>query len=279
MAVSGVTQLSGLIPEIWSENFYEELRSKLIISQVFSREYEGEIKTKGDTVRVNQINKPTGEMLTDDTTEFNSEALSTTQFSVVADRRANAAFEFTDLAMLQSISFESQAIEALTRAVAEQIEDFVIGLLVPSAAAPDHTVAPASAGDLAAADVAGLRTLLSLQSVPTSDRWLFLDPNYFGDIIQKSTFSSSDFIPVGSPTATGALASPLYGFKVSESDHLGTDIGYAVHKSALQLVMQKGMEIKVSDLHSNNKHGFLMSASVVLGASLFDNKRIIKISG
>ena len=52
----------------------------------------------------------------------------------------------------------------------------------------------------------------------------------------------------------------------------------AVHPSALQMVMQQSMRIKISDMHSQNKFGFKMSADIVYGFSLFDNTRIVKIS-
>jgi len=277
--VSGKTELDNLIPEIWATNMYDELRNQLIFGNIFSRDYEGSIRQMGDTVKVNQIVAPDGEVLTNDKDVFNSETMVVNQFSVVVNSRAVASFEFTDLAQLQSQSFEREAQEALVYAVQKQIETQIIAALLPSTTAPDHTIAPVSAGDLDASDVAGLRTLLSLQKVPKTNRHLLVDPQYFGDLIQKTNFISSDFIPAGSPVSSGELNSPLYGFRVAEHDLLGADIGYAVHASALQMVMQQGMRIKISDLHAQSKFGFKMSADIVFGLSLFDNKRIIEISG
>lgn len=277
--VNGKTDLDNLIPEIWSPNIYQELRNSLMLADVFNRDYEGDIANLGDTVKVNTIIAPDGEILTDDKQTFQSEQMEVTQTTIVVNKRASAAFEFTSLAQLQSQSFERDAQEALVYAIRKKIEEDMIAMLIPSSSAPDHIIAPASASDLAAVDVAGIRTLLSLAKVPKTNRFLFLDPYYYGDLITKQTIASRDYVPAGSPTSTGLISEPLYGFSIAEHDLLGTDIGYAIHRSACTMVMQQGVRIKISDLHAQKKYGFLLSADIVYGIKLMDNKRIVKISG
>lgn len=277
--VNGVTALDNLIPEIWSANMYQELRNSILFGDIFNRDYEGEIMNMGDTVRVNQIVAPEGEILTDDRQTFSSEQMVVNQIPIVANKRASASFEFTSLAQLQSMSFERDAQEALVYAVRKKLEEDMITILIPSAAAPDHQIAPTAPSDLAAVDVAAIRTLLSLQKVPKNNRYLILDPHYYGDLIQKQTIASRDYVPAGSPTSSGIISEPLYGFTVAEHDLLGTDIGYAIHRSAATLVMQQGLRVKISDLHSNKKYGYLLSVDFVYGIKLMDNKRIVKING
>jgi len=277
MATSGVTQLANLIPEIWSPKMYDELRSKILFANTFSREYEGAIKNMGDTVRVNQVNAPTGEILTDDTVAFSSELLNTTQFNIVANKRASAAFEISDLGQLQSMSFQAEAQEALVYSIRKQLENDIISALVPSALAPDHDIAPAVIGDLAAVDLGAIRTLMSKALIPTTNRKLFLDPQYYGDILDDAKVMSRDYTS-GNLSEPG-VADAFMGFQIMEHDGIAADTGFAVHPSALQLVMQQDIRIKISDLHSNNKYGYLVSADFVYGYQLFDDTRIVKISG
>lgn len=276
MSVSGVSQLSNLIPEMWSPLMYNELRNNLMLADFFEKSYEGSISAMGDIVRVNQISAPTGEILTDDTQAFSSDALVVNQKTLTVNKRASASFEISDLAQLQSQKFEAEVQNALVFAVRKQIESQIISALVPSTSAPDHDIAPASASDLAAADIASMRRLLRIAKVPTQGLGLFLDPNYYADVLTKTQLVSKDF-QGGMPTENGNVGN-LFGFNVMEHDLLGADIGFACHPSALQLVMQQGLRIKVSDLHSNNKYGYLISADIVFGISLFDNTRIVKIS-
>ena len=278
MAVSGVSELSNLIPEIWSSQMYDELRSKILFANAFERRYEGEIKQLGDIVRVNQIAAPSGEILTDDKAQFASEALSVSQNTITVNKRASAAFEITDLAQLQSLAFQAEAQEALVYAIRKQLEDDLISGLSAgvSTSAPDHDIAPAAASDLEAVDLGTMRTLLSLQSVPVQGRKLFLDPTYYGDILDSTKLMSRDYV-AGNDSESG-VADKFMGFEIIEHDGLAADVGYAVHPSALQLVMQQEIRVKLSDLHAQNKYGYLISADFVYGYSIFDNKRYVKIS-
>lgn len=277
MPVNGKLELDYLIPEIWSSQMYDELRNSIMFANLFSRQYEGEIKNVGDTVKVQQIQAPTGEILTDDKQQFASSSLTVSQFSIVANKRASAAFEFTDLAQLQSLSFQQQAQEALVYAIRLKMENDIIAGLLPSTSSPDHDIAPASAGVLAAVDLGSMRTLLSTAKVPVSNRSLLLSPSYYGDLLNATTVTSMDFVS-GNSAQSGVVAS-FMGFQIMEHNLLGTDVGYAIHPSALQLVMQQEVRIKISDLHPQNKYGYLLSADLVYGYTLADNKRLVKISG
>lgn len=277
MSVSGVSQMANLIPELWSPTMYAELRNSLMLADFFENSYEGVIRSMGDIVRVNQIQAPNGEILTDDTQAFSSESLSIEQKSVTVNKRASASFEISDLAQLQSQEFAAEAQNALVHAVRKKIEQDIIDALVPSASSPDHDIAPASASDLAAADLAGMRRLLRIAKVPTVGLGLFIDPNYYADLLTKTQLVSRDFQNAAA-TDNGMIGN-LFGFNVAEHDLLSADVGFACHPSALQLVMQQDLRIKVSDLHSTKKYGYIISADIVYGLSLFDNKRIVKISG
>lgn len=277
MAINGKSELDYLIPELWSPKMYQELRNDVMFANIFSREYEGVISQFGDTVNVQQIVAPVGEIITDDKAQFNSQVMSVNRIAITANKRASAAFEFTDLAQLQSMSFQQDAQEALLYAIRLKLENDIIAALVPSAAAPDHQIAPASAGDLAAADLGSIRTLLSTAKVPVSNRKLLLSPSYYGDLLSKTQVTSSDFVAGNS--AQQGVVSQFMGFEIMEHNLLGTDIGYAVHPSALLLVMQQEIRVKISDLHSQNKYGYLLSADMVYGFSLADNTRMVKISG
>lgn len=277
MSVSGKTELDNLIPDIWSPMMYDELRNSIIFGNIFSRQFEGDIKNLGDTVKVNQIVAPTAEVLTDDKAQFASQAMSVSQYSVTVNRRYSAAFEITDLAQLQSLEVGAQIREALVYAVRLKLENDIITALVASASNPDHQISPASAGTLAAADLGTIRGLLSTAKVPLNDRYLVLSPSYFSDLLNASTVTSQDFV-AGNSAESGVL-SKFMGFQIMEHNLLGTDVGYAVHPSALQLCLQQEMRLKLSDLHSQNKYGYLLSADILCGYTLFDDDRIVKISG
>lgn len=274
---TGKADIASLIPTTWSPIIYQELRSKVAFLNLFARDYEGEIKEKGDTVKVNTIKAPTGEILTNDKTAFSSELMQVESFNIVANKRASAAFKVTSMASLQSMQFIQEAQEALRYALYAQMEADILAALIPSAAAPDHQIAPGVAGVLAATDVNSLRTLLSVAKVPGQNRFLALDPAYYGDLLNTNSLMSKDF--TGANDLDNGQVVKALGFNIFEHDILPADTGYAIHPSALQLVMQTGVEVKVSDLHANHEYAALISANIIYGFTLADNKRIAKITG
>jgi hypothetical protein len=277
MSALGTTDLTNRIPEMWAARMYAELRNKIAFLNFFSREYEGAIRTVGDTVKVQQLAAPTAEILTNDKAQFNTLPVTISNIDIVANKRAVAAVEITDLAMLQSLDFQEELQNSLVYAVRKKIEQDLIAALIPSASNPNHQTAPAAPSALAAVDLATMRTLLSTALVPTEQRALFLAPSYYGDLMVSSQVMSRDFT-AGNNSNSGVLDS-FMGFMIAEHDLLDSDVGFAAHPSALQLVIQKEMTIKISDLHSQQKFGALISADVVYGFKLADNKRLVKISG
>lgn len=275
--VNGKTELASLIPTIWAPQLYARLKQNLVFMNLFERTYQGSIASVGDTVKVNQIGEIVGETLTDDKQAFTSQSMPVNTFSIVANRRAVAAVEITDMAQLQSIAFQGDLMDELTFQVMQEIESYLISLLVPSSSAPDHQIAPASASDLASVDITSLRTLASQAYWPLANRHVVLDPAYYSDLSNKAAVVSFDYTRTND--SGEASVKKFAGFSIQESNMLGADIGYALHPSAIQAVMQPSIQVKVSDLHGQNKFGSVISADIIYGATLFDNKRIIKISG
>jgi hypothetical protein len=96
-------------------------------------------------------------------------------------------------------------------------------------------------------------------------------------LLSSTAVVSSDFVSGNS--AQSGVVSKFMGLTIMEHNLLAADVGYAVHPSALLLVMQQDVRIKISDLHSANKYGYVLSADMVYGFVLADNKRIVQISG
>lgn len=275
MFVNGkADDLANMIPTAWSSLIYAELRNRIAYLNLFSRDYEGEIKNKGDTVKVNQILAPNGEILTDDKDSFNPEELNIDQFEIKADRRAVASFEITDMAKLQSLDFQLEVMNALTYSIQLQMEKDIQSIMVPSAANPDHALAALIGASFDVPDVVALRTLLSTAKVGP-DRYLALSPTFYGSLMQKGMVVGSDYGTIND--LMEGDVKKLAGFKIFEHDLETGSTARAFHPSAVQLVMQTGINVKVSDLHGQKKFGYLVSADIVYGRKLADSKRLAEL--
>jgi len=271
MAASTLTEVSNQIQKYWSPIFTKQLREALLLGGLVDKKYQGAIARQGDTVRVSQVNAPTGQLLTVGTNadSFESEAISTSYVDIVADKRAVASYEFQDLVELQSqISNENpEVMEALKFAMAKKINDYLYTLVNPSTSAPDHN--RSSITDFNASELATNRMLAAQAKWPQDGRWYaLLDPSYYSDLMNASTLASSDYGAADAPTISGQVALKRFGFNILEDNSRSTDTGLLFHPDFLHMVSQTEVQVKISDLHSNKRFGVVMSTDMVFGAKL-----------
>lgn len=280
MARTQLSDIAAQIQEFWSDLFMQELREKMLLGSLVNRDYEGEIRQLGDTVKVSQINAPEGQLLTVGTNadSFSSEKISTSQVEVKADKRAVASYEIEDLVLLQSQlgNKDSEIRSSLMFSVMRKINDELYSKVSPSTSAPDHTKTGVT--DFNASEVSTLRKLAG-QARWNRDKpwWLLVDPSYNKDLLDSQTLTSSDFIGPDQPVVGGQIVSQRFGFNILEDDSRGIqtlsaadseDMALAFHPDFLLFVMQTQPTFKLSDLHSNKQFGSLLSVDVVFGSKL-----------
>lgn len=265
------SNIQAMVQDAWSDLFSQELRENLMLPGLVNKDYEGEITSNGgDTVKVSQINAPTGQNLTVgvDADSFNSEALSSTTIDVKADKRAVGSYDFEDLVMLQSQlgQKESQIREGLLFAVMKNMNDYLYSLVSPSTASPDHEIGLVT--DFNASQIKDLRKLAGQSKWnKLKPWWILADPSYYSDILGDTTLVSSDFVG-DNPVMSGEVAMRRYSFNIMEDDSRGNDYALAFHPDFLHLVQQTSVQFKVSDKHVLGQFGFKISADVVYGAKL-----------
>lgn len=270
MAITNVAAVSEQVQKFWAPMFMDELRATQVLSTLVNKDYDGEIKDEGDTVYVSQINAPQGENRTvgTDAEAFATEQMSTTRVSVVANKRAVAAFEFTDLAKLQSQikSKDSDIRKALVYSVGAQINRYLYSLVAPSSSSPDHILNSVSTFDGSA--LLNVRKLGSTAKWNKAKPWItVMDPVYYNHILAATPMVSSDYVN-DAPTIGGQVVTKRYGFDLIEDNSLASSQALSFHPDFLLLCAQTSVNFKVSDLHPNKKFGFVISADIVYGASL-----------
>lgn len=272
-----LAEVTNQIEKFWAPMFMKELRASLLLGALVNKDYDGEIKKMGDRVRVSQINAPAGQLLTvgTDADSFATESLSTSYVDIQANKRAVAAFEFEDLVDLQSqIGKENSAVmDAMKYAVAKQINDYLYSKVSPSTSSPDHSISGVT--DFNASQLAACRVLAAQAKWLQAPGWYaLLDPQYYGDILNAQTLTSSDYGASDAPIISGQVAKQRFGFNIFEDNSRSADYGLLFHPDFLHLVMQQQPTFKVSDLHANKQFGYVMSVDVVFGAELGINGNV-----
>lgn len=271
MSATTLLEVQDQIQKYWSPIFTKELRESLLLGSLVNKTYQGAIARQGDTVRVSQINAPEGQLLSigTDADSFASEAISTQFVDIKADKRAVAAYEFQDLVDLQSQISQSnpEVLDSLRFALAKQVNDYLYSLVAPSNAAPDHTIT--GVADFNAAQLSAARILAAKAKWRAEPGWYaLLDPQYYGDLLNAMTLTSSEFGAIDAPVVSGQIALKRFGFNIFEDNSRPADEALIFHPDFMHMVMQQEVQVKVSDLHSQKRFGFVMSVDMVFGAKL-----------
>jgi len=277
MAQTSLADVTAQIQKFWAPIFTKELRENLLLGSLVNRDYSGDIKNQGDSVTISQINAPTGQLLTvgTDADMFDSEVVSLSHVHLTADKRAVAAYEIHDLAQLQSQldAQDSELRTALRFAVEKKINDYLYTLVNPSTATPDHLLA--SITDMNAAQLSAIRLLAATAKWQENKPWYGLvDPSYYSDILDDTTLGSSLYGASDAPMIGGKLGLNRMGFIIFEDNSRSTDYGLFFHPDFLNMVMQRKVTVKLSDLHPQKKFGYLLSVDVLFGAALGINGNV-----
>jgi len=277
MATTELIDVNEQIKKYWSDLFMPELRESNPLLALVDKTYEGEIKQQGDTVYVSQVKKAVGETkvigAAGDNT-FTPEKLVTARVAIKADRRFVASFEFEDLVGLQSqITAERSEIrESLVDGMNTQINNYLYSLVAPAAGQALTGVATMDGSVLKQ-----IRVIAGKQKWLKSPGWYgLLSPDYYGDLIDNVTLTSTDHVNE-QPMVGGEIVTRRYGFGIIEdnSDGLaavsptpGNPSAIFFHPAYCHMVTQMQARFKVSDLHSNEKFGYVISVDTIGGAAI-----------
>lgn len=268
MPVTRLEDVSAQIQKFWAPIFRDELKEQTLLPSLVNKEYKGEIKEMGDTVRVSQIVRPTAAVKTIgvDADSFETTKLQTQYIDIKIDKRLVVAYEFEDLATIlsQIKAQDSKVRQSLMESIEIAANNYLYGLVAPKS--PDHV--KTSVADFNATVLKDCRVLAGKAHWRKSDGWYaLLDPKYYGDILSAQTMISSDYVPGEAPVVAGQIANRRYNFNILEDDSRADSKGLLFHPDFIHLVMGEP-EIKVSDLHSNKQFGYVMSVNCLIGARL-----------
>lgn len=271
------SELSVLVPQVWSRRYYDELLANLPFNSIVSRDWEGEISNLGDRVKISTIPEfSQAEELAEDG-RADADAVTVTQQDLIINKRIVKDVIITNKAMLQSIPFVEKLQDLMIFAINKKIQALIIGLIVPNAAAPDHSIAYDAGTTLALADMLEAKELLDAQDVPMGDRHMVNGSAQWNDIFNITGFTSSDFLVSGAPLQTGELPSALLGFQ----PHLTSVVGntsYFFHSSFFTMAAQQGLNINKYDLGVDGKRAERINVDTLVGMKQLDGLRVVTIS-
>jgi len=256
MSVTDLAAVTDQIQTIWSPIFMKELRESYLLQSLVSKQYEGEIRKKNDTVRISQVNELTSDLRTvgTDADSFETNQLSTSYVDLKATKRAVSAIEVEDLVEIQSLIDPIKGTEvrqAMMHDIGRQINSYLYSLMLTTAL------------------IATMREDAALAHWPKTEKWYsLLSPQYYSDFLADNALNTVDYGFSDSARIGGQASQKRYGFEFFEDDSLSAASLYSFVPSALLYAAQTEVQWEISSGHSNKKFGYTMSANLVFGAKL-----------
>lgn len=188
--------ISVFIPTIWSARLLEHLDKAHVYAGLVNRDYEGEIRNYGDTVKIQQIGDITVKDYTKNTDIAAPEAIdgSTQSLKIDQAKYFNFAIDDVDAAQVNP-KLMDKAMRRAAYKLNDTTDTFLAGLMAAGAVnVTGHTelgddttpIVPTAAS--AYDKLVELKVDLDEKNVPTAGRWVVIPPWFHGMLLKDSRF-------------------------------------------------------------------------------------------
>lgn len=221
---------TNFVPDIWSARILTALSTKHVAGGVTNRDYEGDIKAAGDTVKITSFVDPTIGTYTAHT-DITVEDIDDATRSLLIDQQKYFAFELDDVEKAQVVNAGAVLAEVTKRAaygLANTLDTFVLSTLAAgaSAAAPDHQIAEATIATASDAYIALVNwgVLLDEADIPEDDRFAVVTPAFHGLLLKDDRFVKAGDDASAAIRQNGRVGEAA-GFNIFKSNNLPDGAG------------------------------------------------------
>jgi hypothetical protein len=190
--------LNTFIPEVWADQLLMNLHKQYVFAQpgIVNRNYEGDIASAGDTVRINAIGPVTISDYTKNSDLTAPEELSAadTVLQITQSKAFNFQVDDVDRRQAQP-EFMTEAMREAGSGLADALDQYIAGLYtgVDAANVSGSTAVPIALTTAADAYVqlVTLGKLLSLRRIPKEGRWIIVPPEFTALLQQDARFTDA----------------------------------------------------------------------------------------
>lgn len=209
--------VKNFIPQIWSARLLANLDKNLVYANAVNRDYEGEIKKFGDTVKINQMGDVTVKDYKGGVIE-DPEELDSNQTILTIDQAKYFNFKVDDVDKAQAnVTLVDKGMGRASYAVQDVIDKFIAALVKDAKIKVGNTSKPVEITVANAYDtLVDLGVELDNKNVPRVGRFVILPPFYLG-LLSKDPRFTKDFKILENGVVDGATVS---GFKIMMSNNV-----------------------------------------------------------
>lgn len=218
--------VTNFIPELWSARLLNALENVHVAVNLVNRDYEGQIKKKGDTVHINTIGAVSVHDYTRNTDINEPEALETNDETLEISQAKYFNFQIDDVDAAQAAGeLMDKAMKKSAYALSDLADKYILKTLadgVDTANVIGGTTAVALTADNIYENIVKLRMLLDKANVPTEGRTLVIPPEAYALILQDARFTAGGGAQAEKAARNGFIGT-IAGFEIFESNNCAVD--------------------------------------------------------
>lgn len=209
------------IPEVWSAGILSSLKKAQVFTQpnVANRNYEGEIRTQGDTVHIRSISRPTISNYTKGAA-LSYETLTDADRTLLIDQAKSFSFVVDDIDRAQQPggALEEATVEA-AYGLRDAADQFIAAKYADVAAGNQIGTVSVTTAALAYTQMRKLAVVLDEANVPREGRWAIIPPWYHGLLLEDDRFVRVDASGTSEGLRNGMVGRAL-GFDIMVSNNV-----------------------------------------------------------
>lgn len=230
--------VTNFVPDIWSARILTALSTKHVAGAITNRNYEGDISSAGDSVKITSFTDPTISAYTAHN-DLTIEDIDDATRSLLIDQQWAFAFELDDVERAQAVNGGAVMAEVTQRAaygLADKLDTLVLAAMGTGASgsAPDHQVAEATISTAADAYEALVdwSVLLDESDTPDEGRFAVVTPAFHGLLLKDDRFVKAGD-DLGARTRQNGRVGEAAGFSIMKSNNLPDGPGAGAGKSMI----------------------------------------------
>lgn len=274
------TSYSAFIPQLWSKKLNQMLEKNCVMMQCVNRNWEGEIKQQGDTVKIITPADVTVSTLTSDNIEYSS--LAPVSQDLEINQKKFFAFKIDDIAKVQSNTDIMEAHLTNAKKAIEEVQDSYLLAMHTDVSEANTVGSESSPVSLDKSTIYEHFVKLSL-ALKNSDAvypgirpWVVINPNIEAYLLQSPEFINA--YKVADETLREGAIGRIAGMDVLVSTNL-TDVNdkYYVLAGTNDAITFASQLAKIESLRDKDSFSDLVRGLYLYGAKTVQPKALAKM--
>ena len=270
--------ITTFIPTLWSARLIDALEKAHVATNFVNKDYEGEIRGQGDTVKINRLGAITVKNYTKNTDMASPDDLTTADTTLTISQAKYFNFQVDDIDAVQArASLVDKAMTNASYELADVADKYIFGVIAGGVDSANLLSTVQLTASNIYQKIVEMRTIMDKNNIPTAGRKIAIPPEAYALLLQDSRFVAGGGAQAEATVRNG-LVGNVAGFSVFESNNLPYDTGkseYSIIASVESATTYAEQIVETEAYRMEKRFADGVKGLHVYGASVLDGKRIV----